>query len=513
MWNFTLLQLTSSVALALITSLLCIFGINNHILTCLRAKAYRRATIHKKLNIPEEWPFVTIQVATYNEGYIVTRLLESCLKVDYPADKFEIIVVDDSTDETINILREYEKRYYPKIKVIHRDARAGYKAGALNEALKNSRGEFILVLDADSILEPDFLKKTIPVFLANEKIGFIQGKLKCLNERESWLTKTLALVNDWFANFLQSSFSKCGMVMGFAGHGGIFRREALEDVGGWMSDTIAEDLDMAYRLQLKGWKALYIEEAISFEEAPPSYYSAIIRFKRHIKGSLQNLTKHWRSIIKHKGLSPSKKIEALMQLAYPLVYPLGLICLALTLLAYAVIPGAIIDRFWLSVAGFICSTIVLMSLPCIALIISPVPSLLIILLALAFSLILFPRLREIIKGVTWTDPKVIFGLLLVWCDNMLNCLSPIAGILRGKGEEWIPTERSLRRNVSLNRGRKMAEASLRIIASITVILSFIIIEAKNFSLNSLGVLLPIMLWLYSAYIIVRDNTKGSFKRD
>ncbi|MEM1561471.1 MAG: glycosyltransferase family 2 protein [Candidatus Bathyarchaeia archaeon] len=513
MWNFTLLQLTSSVALALITSILCIFGINNHVLMCLHAKAYRRAAIYKKPSIPEEWPFVTIQVATYNEGYIVTRLLESCLKVDYPADKFEIIVIDDSTDETISILREYEKRYYPKIKVIHRDTRAGYKAGALNEALKNSRGEFILVLDADSILEPDFLKKTIPIFLANEKIGFIQGKLKCLNERESWLTRTLALVNDWFANFLQSSFSKCGMVMGFVGHGGIFRRKALEDVGGWMSDTIAEDLDIAYRLQLRGWKALYVEEAISFEEAPPSYYSAIIRFKRHIKGSLQNLAKHWWSIVKHKGLSPFKKVEAIMQLAYPLVYPLGLICLALTLITYAIIPGAIIDKFWLSVAGFICSAVMLISLPCIALIISPVPSLLIILLTLAFSLVLFSRIREIIRGITWIDLKVIFGLLLVWCDNMLNCLSLIAGILRGKGEEWIPTERILRRNISLKRGKKMAEASLRIIASITVILSFIIIGTKNLSLNSFGALLPIVLWLYSAYIIMKDNVKVSLKRD
>ncbi|MEM2454679.1 MAG: glycosyltransferase, partial [Candidatus Bathyarchaeia archaeon] len=358
MLGLTPLQLAVSTVLAFVVFLICIFGLNNHILACLR-RACQHTPTPKRVSDPREWPFVTIQVATYNEGYTVARLLESCLRIDYPADKFEIIVVDDSNDETIDILMDYERRYYPRIKVIHRNTRAGYKAGALNEALKNSRGEFILVLDADSILEPDFLKKTIPLFLSNEKLGFIQGRPKYLNARKSWLTKTFALINDWFAHFLQSSLSKCGMIIGFVGHGGIFRKKALDDIGGWMTDTIAEDLDIAYRIQLKGWDALYLEDAASFEEVPPSYYSAVIRFKRHLKGPIQNLLKYWWSIIKYRSLSPLKKIEALTQLAYSLVYPLGLICLALTIFTYTVVPGIIIDGFWHSIAGLMSSALIL----------------------------------------------------------------------------------------------------------------------------------------------------------
>ncbi len=505
MLGLTVSQLAASVALAFVVSILCIFGLNNYVLMCLRIKVCRYMRARREMRELKECPFVTIQVAIYNEGNIVTRLLESCLKIDYPADKFEIVVIDDSTDETINILKDYEERYYPKIKIIHRDRRAGHKAGALNEALKNSKGEFILVLDADSVLKPDFLKRAIPLFLEDEKLGLIQGKLKHLNEEESWLTRTLAFISDWFSNLLQASFSGCRMVMGFVGHGGIFRRKALEDIGGWMSDTISEDLDIAYGLQLKGWKALYVEDAISFEEVPPSYFSAVIRFKRHIKGSLQNLIKHWWPIIRHKSLSLSGKIEALMQLAYSLVYPLGLLCLALTLLVYIIIPGAAIDGFWHSITGFVCSFIILISLPSVALIISPIPSFLIILLILAFALILFPKLKEIARRIKWANHEVIFGLLLVWYDNILNCLSPIAEILLGREGEWIPTERSLRRT-PLNRSKKIREITLRILASCALTLFFFVnaISIKNFSLNSLGLLLLAGFWLCSAYLIIRN---------
>ncbi|MEM2352358.1 MAG: glycosyltransferase family 2 protein, partial [Thermoproteota archaeon] len=413
-------------------------------------------------------------------------------------------VVDDSTEETIDILREYERQYYPKIRVIHRDTRAGYKAGALNEALKNSKGEFILVLDADSILKPDFLKKTIPLFLTNEKLGFIQGKLECLNEEESWLSEALASVNYWFAHILQSSFSVYNMIMGFTGHGGIIRRRALEDIGGWMSDTIAEDLDFAYRLQLKGWRALYVEAAVSYEETPPNYYSAVVRFKRHLKGPLQNLIKHGRSIIKHRNLNSLTKIEALMQLAYSLVYPLGLICLALVLIAYTIIPGEIVDGFWHSAAGFLCSTLLLISFPSISLMISPIPSLIIILLALAFVLTLFPKYAEFLGKMKIANSAVIFGLLLIWYDNMINCLSPIAEILLGRKGEWIPTERSLKKRAISNRAKRMMEAILRIAASLLVAFFFMNILPRNFSLNSLGILFPIAMWLYSACLIIRD---------
>ncbi|MEM3956000.1 MAG: glycosyltransferase [Candidatus Bathyarchaeia archaeon] len=511
MLSLTPIQSVTSTALVFVVSLMGIFGLNNCILACFRKIcSYPPSLIQKGMNGCIEWPFVTIQVATYNEGPTVARLLESCLKIDYPSDKFEIIVVDDSTDETLSILMEYEKQYYPKIRVIHRESRAGYKAGALNEALKNSRGEFILVLDADSVLKPDFLKKTIPLFLANRKLGFIQGRLKYLNKKKSWLTRTLAIVNDWFVYFLQSSLSKCGMIIGFMGHGGIFRREALDDVGGWATDTIAEDLDIAYRIQLKGWDALYFENASSLEEVPPSYYSAVIRFRRHFKGSVQNLMKHWRSIIRHRSLSLFKKIEALMQLAYSLVYPLGLICLALTITTYTIVPRNIIDEFWLSPAGFLSSSLLLVFFPQIAIMIAPIPSFIVALAVSAFILLFFPGFvkilgHEILGERGGIDVMAVFGLILIWYDNMLNCLFPIANILMGRKEEWVPTERIKKRNTYADKGGRKKEFALRLAASALITLLFINILLSNLSLNSFGILLPAISWLYSAYLVIRKR--------
>jgi len=449
-----------------------------------------------------DWPFVTIQVATYNEGRIVSRLIESCLNLNYPANKFEIVVVDDSTDETINILRDYERRYYPRIKVVHRSERAGYKAGALNEALKYSRGDLILILDADSVPEKDFLRKTVPLFLTDGRLGFVQGKPGYLNAEVSWLNKTFALVNDWFAVFTQLSLSRCGGIMSFIGHAGVFRRKALEDAGGWMSDTITEDMDVAYRVQLMGWKATFAEDAISLEEVPPNYYAAVKRFKRHIKGAIQNLIKHGIAILKHRNLGLLAKIEGLIQLSYPLVYPLGLICLLLTVIVHFSIPGAFIDHFWLSPAGLLCSLVMLLTFPYIALIVSFITSALVIAITSLFTLIFLVKYRSNLRGI---NLKAIFGAALVWNDNILNCLAPILEIMTGKESIWLPTERSLSENRSerrLDKGR-FRETILRIAVSILVFMAFMLSLCFNFSFSSFGLLVPAVLWICSAYLILR----------
>jgi len=482
-----------------------LFGLNNLLLLFYsRIRKCEQKTAKKTVYV-KEWPFVTIQVATYNEKDIVKRLLDSCLKIDYPADKFEIVVVDDSTDETIDILREYERKYYPRIKVIHRLERRGFKAGALNEALKNSRGDFLLILDADSVPEPDFLKKVIPLFTADEKLGFVQGKIKYLNAESSWLTETLALINDWFAVFVQSALSKIGMIMSFIGHGGVFRKKTVEDVDGWMSDTITEDMDMAYRVQLKGWKAIYLEGAVSWEEVPPNYYAAIERFKRHIKGPIQNLIKHGKTILKHNRLSCLEKFEALIQLAYPLVYLLGLTYISLIVLSYLLIPGKILDAFWCSAAGFLCSIIMFLTFPYVALITSFIPTMILIMMLMVFMLIFAVKDRDIMKKISL---KNIFGVALIWNDNLVNCLMPLAGILAGKKEDiWVPTERMNhkgKKEQNVNKNGRVRAALLRIISSVIVLAFFTLILNVNFSLNSLGILIPAILWLYSAYLILKS---------
>ncbi|MBS7624931.1 glycosyltransferase [Candidatus Bathyarchaeota archaeon] len=496
-------QFLICLTLSIVLSLLSIFGLNNLILLYLKSKlCWRREIAYISANV-SEWPNVSVHVATYNEGDVVSRLLDSCLRLDYPADKVEVIVVDDSTDETISILRDYERRYYPRIKVIHRSERTGYKAGALNEALKYSRGEYILVLDADSVPKPDFLKKTIPLFLADEKLGFVQGKPRYLNAENSWLTRALALINDWFAVFLQSTLSGCGMIVSFLGHGGVFRRRALEDIGGWMSDTITEDIDAAYRVQLRGWRAIFYEEAESFEEVPPRYYSAVRRFKRHIKGPIQNLVKHAAPIIRHREISALKKFEALIQLAYPLVYPLGLLLIAMNTLTYLLVPGAILDHFWHTGLGYVCSLLMLLIFPYASIIVSPIPSMLTIAIAALFALILLPR--DVAVRLRRADLKAMLGVALIWNDNLINCLIPILEVIAGGTGEWIPTERALshRGSVMKDKRAKLKEGMIRVTASILLLASYAAILHLNFSLNSIGIIIPAALWLCSAYMIMK----------
>lgn len=502
MLNLNILQLSICSALFMVLMLLSVFGLNNFLLLCLSVKSCRRKI---SVSIPEnveEWPTVTVQAATYNEGAVVGRLLESCLRLNYPAEKIEIIIVDDSNDETINILREYERKHYPRIKVIHRSERTGYKAGALNEALKHSRGDYILILDADSIPEPDFLKKIIPLFLADEKLGFVQGKPRYINAETSWLTRTLALVNDWFAAFLQSTLSRCGLMISFLGHGGVFCRKALEDIGGWMSDTITEDIDAAYRVQLKGWRAVFFEGAESFEEVPPSYYSAVKRFKRHIKGPIQNLIKHAKPIIKSRGKSAVEKFEALIQTAYPFVYPLGLACIILTTLTYLFVPGSILDRFWCTAPGLVISLLILLTFPYAAFIVSFIPSTLVAVTAALFAAILLPK---DVGRLNKRKLELIFGAALIWNDNVINCLAPIAEIIMGRKGEWIPTEREAD-SEGKKRGKKerFREGVLRIIASIFTLTALAAILRLNFSFSSIGIAMPAVLWLFSAYLIIRS---------
>ncbi len=498
MWQLTSLQTLIRMFLALTLSILSILGLNNFLLFYFRVRLKREISVERPSHIGE-WPFVTVQVATYNEKNVISRLLESCLKLDYPAGKLEIVIVDDSNDETIDILRDYERKYYPRIKVIHRSERSGYKAGALNEALKHSRGEFFLILDADSVPEADFLKKTIPLFLADSRLGFVQGKIGYLNVESSWLMRAFALVNDWFSVFTQSALSREGMIMSFIGHGGVFRRKAIEDVGGWMSDTITEDMDMAYRVQLKGWRGVFVEEAVSLEEIPPSYYSAIRRFKRHIKGPIQNLIKHGKSVLKHNELGALGKVEALILLSYPLVYPLGLLCLSLTTLMYLLIPGPLLDGFWCSTLGFLYSILMLLTFPYGALVVAFIPSALIIIVASLFALVFLLRKKRSLEIV---GMRSIFGTMLILNDNLVNCLIPLKEILAGGKSSWLPTERSVGGGrVKWRRERKRA-AILRIAASALVFTAFSAISYLNFSFSSLGILVPAVLWLYSAFLIL-----------
>jgi cellulose synthase/poly-beta-1,6-N-acetylglucosamine synthase-like glycosyltransferase len=252
--------------------------------------------------VRDELPVVTVQLPMYNERYVAEALIDSCAKLDYPADKLEIQVVDDSTDETLDIVNERVEYWTSQgidIKNVHRENRQGYKAGALRDATPFARGEFIAIFDADFRPKPDFLLKTIPYF-QNEKIGIVQGRWGHLNKDYSMLTRSQSLFLDMFFIVEQQARSLAGFFLRFNGSGGVWRKKTIEDAGGWSADTLSEDLDLAFRAQLKDWEVIYDYTV----EAPAEIPVTMLDFKaqqyRWTKGKAQVIRKLWKPIRQKK---------------------------------------------------------------------------------------------------------------------------------------------------------------------------------------------------------------------
>jgi cellulose synthase/poly-beta-1,6-N-acetylglucosamine synthase-like glycosyltransferase len=216
------------------------------------------------------YPVVTVQLPVFNEKYVVGRLLESISRLDYPKDKLEIQVLDDSTDETTVIIQskmEALQRQGMDIKLIHRFDRTGYKAGALANGLEKAKGEFIAIFDADFSPSPDFLKLTLPHF-NDPRTGVVQTRWGHSNRNYSWLTKLQAFGLDAHFSIEQTARNVAGSFINFNGTCGIWRKACIIDAGGWSADTLTEDLDLSYRAQLKGWKFIYREEVETSGELP-----------------------------------------------------------------------------------------------------------------------------------------------------------------------------------------------------------------------------------------------------
>lgn len=213
---------------------------------------------------------VTVQLPVYNEKYVVARLIEAVGKLDYPADKLEVQVLDDSTDETTQIITEKIKSLQSRgldIKLIRRADRQGFKAGALQHALPLSSGELIVIFDADFIPEPDFLKKTLPSF-SDPSIGAVQTRWGHINQEYSLLTELQAFTLDAHFSIEQSARNAAGSFINFNGTCGVWRKSCITDAGGWSAETLTEDLDLSYRAQLKDWKFKYLEEVATPGELP-----------------------------------------------------------------------------------------------------------------------------------------------------------------------------------------------------------------------------------------------------
>ena len=275
---------------------------------------------------PPEWPRVTVQLPLFNERYVVERLIDAVVALDYPGNKLSIQVLDDSSDETVSLARArvaYHQERGVNINYLRRPERSGFKAGALAYGLKRAPGEFIAIFDADFIPPRDFLRQIIPHF-AKPQIAMIQARWGHLNAELTPFTRAQAIALDGHFVIEQTVRSRYGLMMNFNGSGGVWRRAAIEDAGGWQSDTIAEDLDLSYRAQLAGWKMRYLPDVIAPAEVPPLLTGFKRQQFRWAKGAIQTLRKQGKTLL-GAPLSPWKKFQALLHLSAYLVHPLLLL--------------------------------------------------------------------------------------------------------------------------------------------------------------------------------------------
>ncbi len=289
-------------------------------------------------------PRVTIQIPAYNEKRVAERILNACLQLDYPREKLEIIVADDSTDSTWEILRSYEDRYPGLIKVIHRDKRTGFKAGALQEALRYSTGEFIALFDADHVPKKDFLLKALPYF-TSKKIAFVQGLWYNQKTRRSSIARIAGLAVESHFRIEYFARLKAGSFPLIFGSAGVIRKAALESVGGWHSDTLTEDVDLTIRLYLAGWRGAYTNRAQSAIEMP----STLAAFKRQqhrwALGHIQCLVKYGTAILRSPKMTVRQKIGCILFLCYYLIPGVFLITgfLGVTMLSFVFTPTSLIS--------------------------------------------------------------------------------------------------------------------------------------------------------------------------
>lgn len=249
---------------------------------------------------PESWPKVTVQLPVYNELYVVERLIDAIAKLNYPKELLEIQLLDDSTDQTVDLIREKLKDF-PNVnfQYIHRVDRKGFKAGALREGLEIASGEFIAIFDADFVPSPDFLLQTIPYF-SSEKIGMVQTRWTHLNRDYSILTRLQAFALDAHFFIEQIGRNHQGAFINFNGTGGIWRKSCILDAGNWHDDTLTEDLDLSYRAQRKGWEFIYRPEIESPAELPPIMSAIKSQQFRWTKGGAECAMKHAGAVSQEK---------------------------------------------------------------------------------------------------------------------------------------------------------------------------------------------------------------------
>ena len=309
---------------------LFIFGANGYVMVYYYRK--NRPSKHEKRPRLRRFPKVTVQLPIYNEYYVVERLIKAACALKYPKAHLEIQVLDDSTDETVEVSRRWVQHFRElgfDIVLLARSERRGYKGGALREGLAIAKGEFIAIFDADFVPPKDFLRKTLPYF-RNKQVGMVQTRWGHLNNDFSLLTRSQAIGLDGHFVVEQEARNRAGFFINFNGTAGVWRKACIEDSGNWQDDTLTEDLDLSYRAQLRGWKFKYVQDMVCRSEIPADIAGVKSQQFRWTKGAIETakkiLPEVWRS-----QLSLGVKLQSTIHLTNNLVFPFILIVALLSL--------------------------------------------------------------------------------------------------------------------------------------------------------------------------------------
>jgi cellulose synthase/poly-beta-1,6-N-acetylglucosamine synthase-like glycosyltransferase len=288
-----------------------------HLLWHYKNKKKEIAFIH----LPHTLPFVSIQVPVYNEKFVIERLLKTLARLDYPKEKWEIQVLDDSTDETSRLIDQQVQlllQQHIQVQVLRRSNRKGFKAGALQYGLPFCKGDLIAIFDADFTPPPQFIKQLVPHF-ANEKVGLVQARWSHLNKEANDLTRIQSILLDTHFSVEQSGRAQAGYFINFCGTAGIWRKQCIVDAGGWDGDVLSEDLDLSYRAQLKGWQMVYNQQLEVPAELPAVLEAFKIQQFRWTKGMAQVSRKTIKELWQ-ANLPFSKKMHGIFHLLSSFVF-------------------------------------------------------------------------------------------------------------------------------------------------------------------------------------------------
>jgi len=316
---------------------LAFYGLHRYQLVWMYYRNKKNAT-KDPAQLFEDLPTVTIQLPIFNEQFVIDRLVEAVCRIQYPREKLEIQVLDDSTDETTEVARGVVERYaamgYP-VTFIHRTNREGFKAGALQNGMAYSNGEFIAIFDADFTPSEDWLMKVVHHF-TNPQVGMVQTRWTHLNRHYSFLTEVEGILLDGHFVLEHGGRSRKGVFFNFNGTAGMWRRQAIVDAGGWQHDTLTEDTDLSYRAQLKGYRFVYLQDVECPAELPIEMTAFKTQQARWAKGLIQCAIKDLPFVLKDKTINRREKLEAWYHLTANISYPLMIVLSTLLLPAMVI---------------------------------------------------------------------------------------------------------------------------------------------------------------------------------